>query len=39
LITAETLASSEPLLHQPPFFCSHFGCMQNVNHCSRSANN
>jgi hypothetical protein len=20
-------------------FCSHFGCMQNVNHCSRSANN
>jgi len=25
----------------PPtsIFCSHFGCMQNVNHCSRSANN
>ena len=25
----------------PPIsiFCNHFGCMQNVNHCSRSANN
>jgi hypothetical protein len=20
-------------------FCNHFGCMQNVNYCSRSVNN